>query len=221
MAQEAFNEKHPGKDVSTMSFSQLKSVAPMYADKLMKGRSSRGASGGGQPKPMTEIQQTRQDAKNTALEVPGRGQARTEREAISFREAASSAENAKADLAKVKELGQGVTVFDRTKIGLIQQNLMTAIGKLRLSVLGPGVMTDSERAYLRENIGDPSILFSTEAIQNAKLDQLITQIDASIDRQADQVVVPKAESPDKNPEEVDAWGDDEVDAEYERILNAK
>ena len=68
MAQEAFNEKHPGKDVSTMSFSQLKSVAPMYADKLMKGRSSRGsrgASGGGQPgKPSIDMQIKEQRLEN-------------------------------------------------------------------------------------------------------------------------------------------------------------
>lgn len=123
MAQEAFNEKHPGKDVSTMSFSQLKSVAPMYADKLMKGRSSRGASGGGQPKPMTSLEY-RQEEDLRGREVPGMGTALTKGDASTLKDAAEMKSNFDLQIDEMLALRKkhnGGAIFAREDVARGQQ----------------------------------------------------------------------------------------------------
>lgn len=130
----------------------------------------------------------RQDKKQAdmpELEIAPRVYARTKDDAKTLKEAVVSSGAAIQDLEDIKRLGTDVSMLDVSKRGQIQQKIMTAIGKLRLSVLGPGAMTDSEREFLRENIGDPSRLFSTEANEKAKLDQLINAIKDSTQRELD------------------------------------
>lgn len=120
--------------------------------------------------------------------VKGYGYVKDNMEARKFKEEIVSTKNAIDDLEQVIDLGTNVTVWDRSKVNVIQQKLMTAIGKMRLSVLGPGVMTDSEREYLRENIGDPTMLTSTEGIQKAKLRSLIESMKTSLENRAKTIV---------------------------------
>lgn len=150
------------------------------------------------------------EADRLAKEIPGVGQARTEKEAREFRDTVASAMNSINDLEDIKTLGKDITVFDVKKKGLIGQKMMTAIGGLRLSVLGPGVMTDGERAYLKENIGNPAALMSTESIENAKLDQLIEQIKRSLDTRAKVIVENGKRVPFPNrPKQTDKKKDDD------------
>jgi len=194
-------DKHR-EDASEQSKIQFTSTESHRKDKLAAENARTNAMLTNQRRIQEQKQKDREDLKTVkekqrfekkskeeiAFHVPGYGSARTKKEAQTFRDEVSSAQNAIADLEEVKRLGTDVNILDRTKVGKIQQRLMTAIGKLRLSVLGPGVMTDSERAYLRENLGDPTILFSTEGIQQAKLDQLIEQIGTSVKNKGKQVI---------------------------------
>ena len=126
------------------------------------------------------------------LMVPGYGKARTLSEAKEFREAVASNDSSVEDLKAVKELGRNINIADprdRERVNLIQQKLSQAVGKLRISLTGPGAMTEAERKLIRESIGDPTTLFSTEGIQFAKLDQLMKSIDDSTKRTAKMIIV--------------------------------
>lgn len=109
---------------------------------------------------------------NEELMVPSFGLARTKKEAQELRAAQSDATEAMALIDKVKELGKNVSIFDRERIGKIDSAKKILAGKLRLPLTGPGAMTEDEFNRLIETMGDPSDVFSTEKIQNAKLDQL-------------------------------------------------
>lgn len=123
----------------------------------------------------------KQQVKDEALTVEGYGKARTPKEAQDLRQAVVDTKSALDDLRAVKELGTNVAVWDRTKVNKIDQLLNQAVGKLRMSMVGPGSMTESERMLIRESIGDPTALFSSESIQKAKLDQLIENMEKRLE----------------------------------------
>lgn len=131
----------------------------------------------------------KQQVKDEALTVEGYGKARTPKEAQELRQTVVDTKSALDDLRSVKELGTNVAVWDRTKVNKIDQLLNQAVGKLRMSMVGPGSMTESERLLIRESIGDPTALFSSESIQNAKLDQLITNMEKRLEDEAKAKVV--------------------------------
>lgn len=128
--------------------------------------------------------QNKADMKAEELEIPSYGQARTAADAKEMRTALVDTQSAIADLNKVKELGTDVNLTDFKKRELIDQLLNAATGKLRLSMTGPGAMTDSERLMIRNSIGDPTKLMSTESIEKAKLDQLIKGLEDRLEREA-------------------------------------
>lgn len=113
-----------------------------------------------------------QQEQNLALEVPGLGMARTKEEAKDIRSSQADANDAMAIIDQIKELGTNVSIFDRGKVGKINQLKTVLAGKLRLPLTGPGAMTEDEFQRLISNIGDPSAVFGTEANEKAKLDQL-------------------------------------------------
>lgn len=130
-----------------------------------------------------ESRSAKKEAEMPELEIGNGMYAKTKEDAKILKEGIVGADAAIQDLNDIKNIGANVSMLDVQKRGLIQQKIMTSIGKLRLSVLGPGAMTDGEREYLRENIGDPAKLFSTEANEKAKLDQLISDIEKSKQRE--------------------------------------
>lgn len=125
---------------------------------------------------------------NEELEIPGFGQARTKEEAKEFRQVVADTRSGVELLKQVKELGTDVSLLDREKIQKIDSLLNQAVGKLRISLTGGGPMTDEERDMIRGTIGDPSKLFSTEAIQKAKIDQLINNMEASLNTRANSII---------------------------------
>lgn len=131
----------------------------------------------------------KQQAKDEALTVEGYGKARTPKEAQELRQTTIDTKSALDDLRAVKELGNNVAIWDRTKVNKIDQLLNQAVGKLRMSMVGPGSMTESERLLIRESIGDPTALFSSESIQNAKLDQLIANMEKRLEDEAKAKIV--------------------------------
>ncbi len=125
-----------------------------------------------------------------SLHVPEYGApARQASEAKEFRNEISDTQDAIALLQDIKAEGKDVAVWDLKRKAKIQSNIQQAVGKMRLSLLGPGAMTDKEKSDLIAVIGDPAALFSTEDIENVKLDNLIGQLGQSLDRKAKQVLI--------------------------------
>lgn len=116
--------------------------------------------------------QNEQREKNLAMEVPGMGLARTKEEASNIRAAKADADEALGIIDQIKNLGTNVSIFDRDRVGKINQLKTVLAGKLRLPLTGPGAMTEDEFQRLVSNIGDPSAVFGTEENEMAKLDQL-------------------------------------------------
>lgn len=115
-----------------------------------------------------------------AFEVPGYGMVRTKSEAEKIRTAKGDAETAKEYIKQLKDLGTNVAVWDRDKIGKINQLKQALVGKLRLPLMGPGTMTEDEFQRTVSNLGDPSSMFSTEKNEIGKLDQMAGILDNNI-----------------------------------------
>jgi hypothetical protein len=130
-----------------------------------------------------EKTQKKEDDKYLERNVPGVGLAATRKDAEFLKDNVSSSDSAIDDLKSVIEMGRDVSVWDRERVGLIQQKLNQAVGKLRLSLTGPGAMTDSERQMIKESIGDPTKLTSKEDWEIAKLNQLIENIESAKKRE--------------------------------------
>jgi hypothetical protein len=142
-----------------------------------------------------EDRKDKEGLKNEELEIPGYGRARSKEEAKDLRTAVVDTKSAIRDLQAVKELGKNIAVWDRSRINQLNQKLDIAVGKLRLSMVGPGAMTEAERRTIRNSIGDPSALFSTEDIQNGKLDALIESISQRLEDEIAQKVVSSESAP--------------------------
>jgi hypothetical protein len=142
-----------------------------------------------------QIMQAKQQADLAAKEnvdpklvIPGFGVGRDPQEAEKFRTEVADAQAAVADLKDIIRLGQDIGPLDFERRKLIQANLNSAVGKLRLSLTGPGAMTESEREIVKESLGDPSKFFSTEQIETSKLNNMIDKINASVSRKAELVI---------------------------------
>lgn len=133
----------------------------------------------------------KRQAEDESKMVPGYGYARDKKEAADFRQELAAAEDSMRLLEEVKLIGTDVGPLDFKKKNDIDTNLNKAIGGLRISLVGPGPMTDSERAFIKKTIGDPSKLFSTEELEKGKLDTLIKSIKASMDGKARVLIDPK------------------------------
>jgi hypothetical protein len=114
------------------------------------------------------------------LFVPGMGEVRTKKEAIDMRQAVSDAAESKAIIEQIKKLGTNVAIWDRDRIGKINQLKSVLVGKLRVPLLGPGTMTEDEFQRLVSNMGDPSAMFGSEKNELSKLDQLAGILDNSV-----------------------------------------
>lgn len=106
------------------------------------------------------------------LEVPGFGLVRSKEEAKTIRTALGDVETAKDYIRQIKELGTNVAVWDRDRIGKINQLKQALVGKLRLPLMGPGTMTEDEFQRTVNNLGDPGAWFGTEKNEIGKLDQM-------------------------------------------------
>lgn len=115
-----------------------------------------------------------------AFEVPGYGNVRTKAEAERIRTAKGDAETAKQYIDEIKKLGTNVAVWDRGRIGKINQLKQALVGKLRLPLMGPGTMTEDEFQRTVSNLGDPSTMFGSEENEIGKLDQMSGILDKNI-----------------------------------------
>lgn len=131
------------------------------------------------------------------LEVPGFGLVRTKDEAKMIRTAKGDVETAKQYITQMKELGKNVALWDRDKIGKINQLKQALVGKLRLPLMGPGTMTEDEFQRTVNNLGDPGAWFGTEANEIGKLDQMSGILDNNIKA----MYTAAAKNPDQQPQQ--------------------
>lgn len=107
--------------------------------------------------------------------VPGVGKFQTSADATEFKKTAPDALNVLQivnDLKnEVKTIGSGgkLNLADRAKI---ENKILGLVGRLRMPITGPGVMTESERAMIREMVGDPKKILTLDSVEIAKLEAL-------------------------------------------------
>ena len=132
---------------------------------------------------------SKEEAQKLALEIPGFGQARTKEEAIKFRAQKTDVENALAASDRITALGKDINLTDRKKIAKIKTELGLIQGSMRLALIGPGAVTDAEREFMGDLIGDPSKLLGLESIERSKLDTIVNKLKGGLERQAQNVII--------------------------------
>lgn len=88
---------------------------------------------------------------------------------------------------RYKAIGAARAKFNPEDIRYIKQQVQTLIGKLRLPLTGPGVLTDTEVERLEKTIGDPTswVEFPDQGIKNvASLENLLKTTDSVAYKQA-------------------------------------
>lgn len=71
----------------------------------------------------------------------------------------------------------------------VQNRLSTLVGALRIPITGPGPMTDPERVFILNTIGDPSKIFTLPGVQLSKLNATINTIEGRVRNQYHQAGV--------------------------------
>jgi hypothetical protein len=121
--------------------------------------------------------------------VPQYGQTRTVKEAIDFRRETADVNSSIQAIDRIKSLGSGIMKVSRGRLAKMETEMIALIGKMRISLAGPGPLTADERAMMRSAIGDPSQFFSFEGIQTGKLDTLRHIITKNHENNAAQVIM--------------------------------
>jgi len=158
---------------------------------------------------LTDKQKEDESRKKKSMFVPGVGYALSPTSAKDMREAKSGTDDAISMLEKVKELGKDVSVLDPRDFGRVKKIdslLNQAVGKMRVSLTGGGPLTDPERVMIRESIGDPTSLRSTEKAETGKLDQLIGQMKENLENRYKNEGVVKAPKEANSPKKAETVG---------------
>lgn len=125
-----------------------------------------------------EVNQPKAEQKAAELTAPGwDGQARTREEAVKFRETAANTEQVVQALDNAIEIARkyqaATDPAEKVKYyQLAQQTADMVVGKLRLPLTGPGAFTDSERAFVKDTIGNPAKIFALSANEYAKIENM-------------------------------------------------
>lgn len=90
-------------------------------------------------------------------------------------------DNIRAVMAMAKDFNK---VADLKQRELIQARLDAVLGQLRLAYTGPGAFTDSEKALVRNSVGDPTKLTDLLGVEPKKLEQTVKVLDNAIKRHA-------------------------------------
>lgn len=99
------------------------------------------------------------------------------KEAAKMRENLVNSETTAQSLDELLNLTEGVTVFDRDRIALAEGKINALVGKLKNSIVGTGPLSEQEREFVLDVIGDPTKLFGLEDVERLKLKELISKID--------------------------------------------
>lgn len=89
---------------------------------------------------------------------------------------------------ELMQLRQKIGSADFSKLSLqdradVQTKLSSLVGALRLPIVGPGPMTETERKFIISTIGDPNKFFTLPSIETAKLNSMIGTIEGRVRNQ--------------------------------------
>ena len=135
-------------------------------------------------------QQAMVDQKKKALSNPTySGEAFTEVEAAKFREKQAELGSVLEGLDVVTSLGEKYSkmswssspIKKREQQELAKQEIGALVGSLRLSIVGPGAMTDSERTFVEGLIGNPARFFTLNSEEVAKIKSLKASTQRKLD----------------------------------------
>ena len=116
--------------------------------------------------------------------VPGVGIAFTEKDATKIKEETAAVNQSVPlldDLLKLNDKNfKSLSPKDRS---MIDQTAANLIGKLRLAIVGPGPLTDTEREFIQNKIiGNPAAIFAFDDVNRAKLANLKRILNDSVAR---------------------------------------
>jgi hypothetical protein len=115
--------------------------------------------------------------------VPGVGIAKDKESAAKAIEVSQGTFDQIDLIEELEQLTEGFQSVDPRKRALIGQKVSLLTGKLRVPVVGPGAFTDSERAFIQNDIvGNPASLTSLDSITLQKLASLKDTLSRGRDR---------------------------------------
>ncbi len=125
----------------------------------------------------------KQEAEDQALYVPNVGIARNADDAKELKAAFLKHSAATNLLTQLKALGTDVNLTDASRVSQIASLREQLKGALREQIVGPGAMSEADAAILDKVIADPSALFRRESTELAKIDNLMANLNHSMDTQ--------------------------------------
>lgn len=116
--------------------------------------------------------------------VPGVGLANTPKDANEVKDISIAATGAKSAIDELKSImstpGKSLSPNERARAGSIRQQL---IGQMRVAILGPGTVNESERALLENLIPDPTSILSLDSSNLIKLNALEKRMAEGVQQQ--------------------------------------
>ena len=145
---------------------------------------------GGEQKLVEPKQSTFSDvAKQRALTIDlpeFRGMAPTEKEASDFREQYANVAQSKKNITRLLEIAKMGTLAQQDPIikAEAEQLARAAQGALRLDIIGPGTVTDRDRALLESIVRNPTDIFSLQSSNIKSLNSLLDRAGAGLESKA-------------------------------------
>lgn len=145
---------------------------------------------GGEQKLVEPKQPTFSDiAKQMALTIDlpeFRGVAPTEKEASDFREQYANVAQSKKNITRLLEIAKMGTIAQQDPVikAEAEQLARAAQGALRLDIIGPGTVTDRDRALLESIVRNPTDIFSLQSSNIKSLNSLLDRAGAGLESKA-------------------------------------
>lgn len=105
--------------------------------------------------------------------VPRVGTARTKKDAEILKEKKIKNEQLTSGISRIKELSKtDFASLSPVQRAEVNTEVSSMIGALRIPLVGPGPLTDTEREFIKDIIGNPTQIFSFSEVEFKKLEAL-------------------------------------------------
>jgi hypothetical protein len=115
---------------------------------------------------------------------PGYGLAFDPKAKTKFDELSMSVGPAISGVERLQEIGRKGSKMSPSDYVRAQTELRTLAGSLRLPITGPGALTDDERKFLLDTIGNPQKILSFKPLEMVRLDTIKNKLTKDLDQQA-------------------------------------
>lgn len=115
-----------------------------------------------------------------------RGMAPTEKEAADFREQYSNVDQSRKNIGRLIEIAKMGKIAQQDPVikSEAEQLARAAQGALRLDIIGPGTVTDRDRALLESIVRNPTDIFSLQSSNIKSLNSLLDRAGAGLESKA-------------------------------------